>query len=131
MHELLEALGQPQRELHVAHITGTKGKGSTATMLSAIMQAAEYRVGTYTRCRRRTRWKRSRAFRAYQAIPTALNGRVRVLKPQHNRPYRVMIDPRCVASYQRQTRLSPVQSPRGVADGAPRRGRRANRPGGF
>ncbi len=53
MHALLAALGQPQRELRVAHITGTKGKGSTATMLSAILQAASYRVGTYTRCRRR------------------------------------------------------------------------------
>ena len=49
MHALLAALGQPQRELRVAHITGTKGKGSTATMLSSILQAARYRVGTYTR----------------------------------------------------------------------------------
>jgi len=49
MHTLLAALGQPQRQLRVAHITGTKGKGSTATMLSAILQAAQYRVGTYTR----------------------------------------------------------------------------------
>ena len=49
MHALLAALGQPQQQLRVAHITGTKGKGSTATMLSAILQAAQYRVGTYTR----------------------------------------------------------------------------------
>ena len=49
MHALLEALGQPQTELHVAHISGTKGKGSTAVMLSSIMKAADYKVGTYTR----------------------------------------------------------------------------------
>ncbi len=49
MHALLAALGQPQQQLRVAHITGTKGKGSTATMLSAILLAAQYRVGTYTR----------------------------------------------------------------------------------
>ena len=49
MHALLEALGQPQAELQVAHISGTKGKGSTAVMLSSIMKAADYKVGTYTR----------------------------------------------------------------------------------
>ena len=50
MHALLDALGQPQKALRVAHISGTKGKGSTAVMLSAIMKAAGYKVGTYTRC---------------------------------------------------------------------------------
>lgn len=32
----------------VVHIAGTKGKGSTATMVSAILTAAGYRVGLYT-----------------------------------------------------------------------------------
>ena len=49
MHALLDALGQPQTQLRVAHISGTKGKGSTAVMLSSIMKAANYKVGTYTR----------------------------------------------------------------------------------
>lgn len=49
MHALLDALGRPQRQLQVAHISGTKGKGSTAVMLSSIMKAAGYKVGTYTR----------------------------------------------------------------------------------
>lgn len=49
MHALLEALGRPQAQLRVAHISGTKGKGSTAVMLSAIMKVAGYKVGTYTR----------------------------------------------------------------------------------
>lgn len=48
MERLLAALGNPHRGLSVIHIAGTKGKGSTAAMLAAILQAAGYRVGLYT-----------------------------------------------------------------------------------
>ncbi|KAA5547166.1 bifunctional folylpolyglutamate synthase/dihydrofolate synthase [Roseiconus nitratireducens] len=40
------ATGHPKVPL--VHIAGTKGKGSTATMVSAILTAAGYRVGLYT-----------------------------------------------------------------------------------
>jgi dihydrofolate synthase/folylpolyglutamate synthase len=45
---LLAALGNPQDRYPTVHITGTKGKGSTAAMLASILTAAGYRTGLYT-----------------------------------------------------------------------------------
>ena len=45
---LLAALGDPHRQLKFIHVAGTNGKGSTAAMLAACLQAAGYRVGLYT-----------------------------------------------------------------------------------
>jgi dihydrofolate synthase/folylpolyglutamate synthase len=47
MRPLMEALGHPERRYPVVHITGSKGKGSTAAMVSAALSAAGYRVGLY------------------------------------------------------------------------------------
>jgi folylpolyglutamate synthase/dihydropteroate synthase len=49
MRSLLGALGSPQADLPVAHIAGTKGKGSVTAMLQSILQESGYLVGTYTR----------------------------------------------------------------------------------
>ncbi|KAK9810666.1 hypothetical protein WJX73_008574 [Symbiochloris irregularis] len=48
MHRLLDAVDSPQAALPVVHVAGTKGKGSVSTLLSCILAAAGYRVGTYT-----------------------------------------------------------------------------------
>ncbi len=45
---LLAALGHPEYRLAVIHVTGSKGKGSTALYLEAILRAAGLRVGTFT-----------------------------------------------------------------------------------
>ena len=45
---LLAELGNPERAYGVTHIAGTKGKGSTATMIAAILRAAGIRTGLYT-----------------------------------------------------------------------------------
>jgi len=45
---LLERLGKPQDTARSVHIAGTKGKGSTAAMVAAILTRAGYRVGLYT-----------------------------------------------------------------------------------
>jgi len=45
---LLTRVGEPHRCYPVLHIGGTNGKGSTAAMTAAILQAAGYRVGLYT-----------------------------------------------------------------------------------
>ena len=48
IRRLCAALGEPHRAVPVIHIAGTNGKGSTAHMLSAVLQAAGYQVGLYT-----------------------------------------------------------------------------------
>ena len=45
--ELLEKLGNPEKNLRFVHIAGTNGKGSTAAMLAAVLQSAGYRTGLY------------------------------------------------------------------------------------
>jgi dihydrofolate synthase/folylpolyglutamate synthase len=45
---LLHLLGDPQSAYGITHIAGTKGKGSTATIVAAILQAAAIRTGLYT-----------------------------------------------------------------------------------
>lgn len=47
-YSLLEKLGNPHQKLKFIHIGGTNGKGSTAAMLSTILEKAGYRVGLYT-----------------------------------------------------------------------------------
>ncbi|HKD36341.1 MAG TPA: Mur ligase family protein, partial [Pirellulales bacterium] len=48
MRDLLSQLGNPHDSLKVVHIAGTKGKGSTAAMIAAVLSAAGYRTGLYT-----------------------------------------------------------------------------------
>ena len=45
---LCDHLGQPHTSYPNIHIGGTNGKGSTAHMLSAVLQAAGFKVGLYT-----------------------------------------------------------------------------------
>jgi dihydrofolate synthase/folylpolyglutamate synthase len=45
---LLKELGDPQRAFRSIHITGSKGKGSTAAMTAAILAAGGRRVGLFT-----------------------------------------------------------------------------------
>jgi len=46
---LLAEIGSPQERLRIIHIAGTKGKGSTAAMLDAILRAHGRRVGLFTK----------------------------------------------------------------------------------
>ena len=48
VRELLRRLGSPESGLGIVHIAGTKGKGSTAAMISSVLQKAGYRVGLFT-----------------------------------------------------------------------------------
>ena len=45
---MLDILGHPEQSMHVIHITGTNGKGSTARMAEAICRAYGLRTGLYT-----------------------------------------------------------------------------------
>jgi len=46
--ELLQRLGNPEKNLKFIHIAGTNGKGSTAAMLSSVLEAAGCQTGLYT-----------------------------------------------------------------------------------
>lgn len=46
--QILETLHIDDEGLNVIHVTGTNGKGSTVTFLRNILNAAGYRVGTFT-----------------------------------------------------------------------------------
>jgi dihydrofolate synthase / folylpolyglutamate synthase len=48
MHRLLEYVGNPHKKLTSVHVAGTKGKGSTCTMLSEMLISNDYKVGLYT-----------------------------------------------------------------------------------
>ncbi|MEL6923537.1 MAG: folylpolyglutamate synthase/dihydrofolate synthase family protein [Bacteroidota bacterium] len=48
IRELCRYLEQPQQQFKSIHLAGTNGKGSTAHLLSAALQAAGYKVGLYT-----------------------------------------------------------------------------------
>jgi len=48
MQKLLSLVGNPHKKIHTVHIGGTKGKGSTATMLARMLEANGYNVGLYT-----------------------------------------------------------------------------------
>jgi dihydrofolate synthase/folylpolyglutamate synthase len=45
---LCAALGEPHKRFLSVHVAGTNGKGSTASMIAAILQCAGFRTGLYT-----------------------------------------------------------------------------------
>jgi dihydrofolate synthase/folylpolyglutamate synthase len=47
MRRLLRHLGDPQRDLAIVHVAGTKGKGSTAAMLASALVASGRRTGLF------------------------------------------------------------------------------------
>lgn len=47
-YELLELLGNPQKQLKFIHVAGSNGKGSTCAMLDEILRRSGYRTGLYT-----------------------------------------------------------------------------------
>lgn len=48
MRDLVGRIGHPERQFRILHIGGTNGKGSTAAIAAAILQASGLRVGLYT-----------------------------------------------------------------------------------
>ncbi|MCG3137715.1 MAG: Folylpolyglutamate synthase [Phycisphaerae bacterium] len=48
MNRLMASLDNPHRKLKTIHIAGTKGKGSTATMISNMLHGSGYNIGLYT-----------------------------------------------------------------------------------
>ncbi|MEM7311745.1 MAG: folylpolyglutamate synthase/dihydrofolate synthase family protein [Planctomycetota bacterium] len=48
MRDLARRLGNPQAAYPIIHIAGSKGKGSTSTMIASILTSAGYRTGLFT-----------------------------------------------------------------------------------
>ena len=48
MRNLLKKLGNPQDQFKSVHVAGTKGKGSTCSMIASMLEACGYKVGLYT-----------------------------------------------------------------------------------
>jgi len=48
MRDLLRELGNPQESVRMVHVSGTKGKGSTCWMVSAMLEGCGYTVGLFT-----------------------------------------------------------------------------------
>ena len=48
MEKLLQPLGNPHLRTKTVHIAGTKGKGSTAAMISQVLIASGYKTGLFT-----------------------------------------------------------------------------------
>jgi len=46
--QLLDQIGNPQKNLKTFHVAGSNGKGSTASFMASILKEAGYRVGLYT-----------------------------------------------------------------------------------
>ncbi len=60
MRTFLTELGDPQNKYPTIHIGGTSGKGSTSTMIAAIMKAAGKRVALHTKPHLKSMTERSR-----------------------------------------------------------------------
>ncbi len=48
MRTLAAGLGNPHHQLRIVHVAGSKGKGSTASMVSTVLTAAGFRTGRFT-----------------------------------------------------------------------------------
>ena len=48
MNQLMDLLDAPQAKFPSVHVAGTKGKGSTASLIASTLQACGYKVGLYT-----------------------------------------------------------------------------------
>ncbi|MEG4057237.1 MULTISPECIES: folylpolyglutamate synthase/dihydrofolate synthase family protein [unclassified Microcoleus] len=48
IHQLLEKLDNPHKQVPIIHVAGTNGKGSVCAYLSSVLAEAGYRVGRYT-----------------------------------------------------------------------------------
>src|SRR3989344_2885086 len=48
VHELLDKIGNPEKQLRCIHVAGTNGKGSVCAMIFYALREAGYRAGLYT-----------------------------------------------------------------------------------
>ena len=81
IRRLLARLDDPQRDLSVIHIAGSKGKGSTALFAESLLRAAGQRVGTFT-SPHLTRWTERFRIDGEEVPGPDLAAAVRRLRPE-------------------------------------------------
>nr|MDX1653828.1 Mur ligase family protein [Candidatus Competibacteraceae bacterium] len=79
--ELLTRLGDPQRDLQVIHIAGSKGKGSVALLIESILTAAGLSTGTFTSPHLQ-RWTERLRLNGREITPGTLVTLLEKLRPQ-------------------------------------------------
>jgi dihydrofolate synthase/folylpolyglutamate synthase len=77
---LLDRLGNPHAPLRVIHIAGSKGKGSTALMAEALLDATGLRTGTFTSPHLQ-RWTERFRIGGREIPPQVLDGAISHLRP--------------------------------------------------
>jgi len=77
---LLARLGNPQSRLRVVHIAGSKGKGSTALMIEALLHASGVRTGTFT-SPHLERWTERFRIGGHEIAPAELDEAINFLRP--------------------------------------------------
>jgi len=80
IEELMRRLDNPHQKIKVIHIGGTNGKGSTTAMVSSILQAAGYKVGTFTSPHLHSYTERYRINRE-EVAPDRIAGLITRIKP--------------------------------------------------
>jgi dihydrofolate synthase/folylpolyglutamate synthase len=81
IRRLLARLDDPQRDLSVIHIAGSKGKGSTALFAESLLRAAGQRVGTFT-SPHLTRWTERFRIDGEEVPGPDLAAAIRRLRPE-------------------------------------------------
>ena len=92
MRALLRELGDPHLAYPTIHVGGTSGKGSTATMIAAVLQAAGKRTGLHTKPHLHSMTERARIDGApiqperFAAVLNAMMPAIERIAPQHGSP---------------------------------------------
>ncbi|MBV8149679.1 MAG: bifunctional folylpolyglutamate synthase/dihydrofolate synthase [Candidatus Eremiobacteraeota bacterium] len=87
MRRLLKELGDPHLAYPVVHVGGTSGKGSTCTMIAAVLQAGGKRTGLHTKPHLHSMTERARVD-SFAIDPDALAGLLDAMMPAIERTAR-------------------------------------------
>src|SRR5262245_16490649 len=94
----LQSLGSPHRAFPSVHIAGSKGKGSTAAMIAAMLSQAGLRTGLYTQPHLVTIRERTQINRQlirpeeFAALVTELRDHVEAMAPPRERRFRTFFE---------------------------------------
>jgi dihydrofolate synthase/folylpolyglutamate synthase len=92
MRALVDALGNPERDVRFVHIAGSKGKGSTAEMVASCLEACGFTVGLFTSphlvdIRERIRINRHLiGYRDFTSLMGEVAAAAATLEPDHGEP---------------------------------------------